>query len=77
MLQNHRWETVNFFERQIVDKRRWGSKFEPHTWGITKDAIATKLSLKPEKTMELVQKKLYELLFLKKGLQVPYLQACY
>lgn len=70
-------ETVNFFERQIVDKRRWGSKFEPHTWGITKDAIATKLSLKPKKTMELVQKKLYELLFLEKGLQVPYLQACY
>ena len=52
-------------------------KFEPRTWGIKKDAIATKLSLKPEKTMELVQKKLYELLFLKKGLQVPYLQACY
>ena len=77
MLQNHRWETVNFFERQIVDKRRWGLKFEPRTWGITKDAIATKLSLKPEKTMELVQKKLNELLFLKKGLQVPYLQACY
>ena len=41
-----------------MDRRRWGLKFEPHTWGITKDAIATKLSLKPEKTMELVQKKI-------------------
>ena len=58
MLQNHRWETVNFFERQIVDKRRWGLKFEPHTWGITKDAIATKLSLNPEKTMELCPEKI-------------------
>ena len=30
-----------FFERQIVDKRSWGLMFEPHTWGITKDAITT------------------------------------
>ena len=47
-----------------MDKRRWDLKFEPHTGGITKDAIATKLSLKPKKTMELVQKKLNELLLL-------------